>query len=93
MNKFIPLNGMCVLRDIKEQNTGGLIKTATYLHEDKFIGEIVAIGENEFDLKVGDKVLYDGTIGQDLPKVKNLIDEELVVVPVKKILLIICSEK
>ena len=83
----MPLNGFVIIKDLKEQNDGGLIKPQDLLQENKFVGTVVEIDDQYNVVKVGDLVVYDGSNLVEVPKIKGKIDEDLVIVHYKDILI------
>jgi NADPH:quinone reductase-like Zn-dependent oxidoreductase len=86
-NMLMPLNGFVIIKDLKEQNDGGLIKPQDLLQENKFVGTVVEIDDQYNVVKVGDLVVYDGSNSVEVPKIKGKIDEDLVIVHYKDILI------
>lgn len=66
-----PQNKHLIVRDQKEDQVGGLVKTDSMIHQDKFIADVIYVGDDS-EYKVGDQIVYDGLQGTEFPEV----DEE-----------------
>lgn len=86
-----PLNDRVVLKLIQEEETtkGGIILAANAKEKNNFAVVVAVNGfyddEDNVDLKVGDKVIFDGYSGTTV----NVDDEEFVIVKEENILCVI----
>jgi co-chaperonin GroES (HSP10) len=84
---IIPQAGYIIVKDRKQEQKAGLVKTTNVMHEDKFIADVMLTPE-VCSFKVGDVVVYDGLRGTEFPKVDG-IDDELVIIKERDVLAII----
>jgi len=73
-----PTEGYLIVKDQKQEQKGGLLKTNSQLHQDKFVAEVIYVCEN-CKYKVGDIIIYDGLRGEEFPKVGDIKDDLIII--------------
>jgi co-chaperonin GroES (HSP10) len=67
-------DGYIIVKDIKQEQKAGLVKTNSAIHEDKFVAEVMYVSEAS-KYSVGDKIIYDGLQSEEFPKIDGITDD------------------
>lgn len=90
--KLIPLENKLIVKEIKEEYSGGLVKSNNEF--DKVpVAEVIAVAEGVKTFEVGDVIIYNEYEGAEIPKMEGINKEnDLIILDVNDVLLKVAKD-